>query len=114
MEMSFHSHATETHFHKKGFALSLILKVTVFGTRRWPIHLTNLGIMNTHVRWPADQFCRINRQNIGVRASQSAWLLLVGGWLRGLLRYSPSTVTGKKNQFLLSKFVSAIIACLFL
>ena len=54
MEMSFHSHANITHFHKKGCALDLILKVRAFGTRRLPIHFTNFGKMNTHVRWPAD------------------------------------------------------------
>ena len=37
MEIIFHSHANETHFHKKGCAPSLILKVRVFGTRKWPI-----------------------------------------------------------------------------
>ena len=39
MEIIFHSHAKETHFHKKGSAPSLILKVGVFGTRKWPIAL---------------------------------------------------------------------------
>ena len=33
MEMIFHSHANKTHFHKKGCALGLILKVRVFETR---------------------------------------------------------------------------------
>ena len=37
MEITFHSHANKAHFHKKCFALSLILKVRVFGTRKWPI-----------------------------------------------------------------------------
>ena len=37
MEMIFHSHANKNHFHKKGCALGLILKVKVFGTRKWPI-----------------------------------------------------------------------------
>ena len=37
MEIIFHSHANKTHFHKKGCAPSLILKVRVFGTRKWPI-----------------------------------------------------------------------------
>ena len=37
MEMIFHSHANETHFHKKGCALVLILKERVFGTRKWSI-----------------------------------------------------------------------------
>ena len=36
-EMIFHSHANKTHFHKKGCALGLILKVRVFGTRKSPI-----------------------------------------------------------------------------
>ena len=39
MEMIFHSHANKTHFHKKGCALRLILKVRVFGTWKWPIEL---------------------------------------------------------------------------
>ena len=37
MEMIFHSHANKTHFHMKGCALGLILKVRVFGTRKWPV-----------------------------------------------------------------------------
>ena len=36
MEIIFHSHA-KTRFHKEGCAPSLILKVRVFGTRKWPI-----------------------------------------------------------------------------
>jgi len=32
----FHSHANKTHFHKKGCALDLILKVRSLGTRKWP------------------------------------------------------------------------------
>ena len=30
-------HAHKTYFHKKGFALSFVLKVRVFGTQKWPI-----------------------------------------------------------------------------
>ena len=40
MEIIFHSHANKTHFHKKGCAPSLILKVRVFRTRKWPIKST--------------------------------------------------------------------------
>ena len=36
MEIIFHSHANKTHFHKKDCAPNLILKVRVFGTRKWP------------------------------------------------------------------------------
>ena len=35
--MIFHSHANKTHFYKKGCALGIILKMRVFGTRKWPI-----------------------------------------------------------------------------
>ena len=37
MKMIFHSHANKTHFHMKGCALGLILKVRLFKTRKWPI-----------------------------------------------------------------------------
>ena len=37
MNMIFYCHANKTHFYKKGFALGLVLKVRVSGTRKWPI-----------------------------------------------------------------------------
>ena len=37
MKMTFYYHANKTHFHNKGFALGLVLRVRVFGTRKWPI-----------------------------------------------------------------------------
>ena len=36
MKMSFYFHSNKTHFHKKSFAISLVLKVRVFRTRKWP------------------------------------------------------------------------------
>ena len=39
MEIILHSYANETHFHKNGCALGLILKVRVFGILKWPIIL---------------------------------------------------------------------------
>ena len=44
MEMNVHSHANKTQFHKKGCALGLILKVKVFGTRKWLI--CNVNVLN--------------------------------------------------------------------
>ena len=38
MKIIFHSHAYETYFHKKSCALGLILRLRVYGTRKWPIH----------------------------------------------------------------------------
>ena len=37
VKMIFYYHAKKTHFHKKGFAPDLVLKVGVFETRKWPI-----------------------------------------------------------------------------
>ena len=45
MEMIFPSHANKTNFHKKGCALRLILKVRVFGTRKWPISLSYMNYL---------------------------------------------------------------------
>ena len=39
MKMIFSYYANKTHFHNKGFALSLVLKVRFFGTRKWPINM---------------------------------------------------------------------------
>ena len=37
-----YSHANKTPLHKNGFALTLVLRVRIFGTRKWPIFLTVL------------------------------------------------------------------------
>ena len=63
MEILFHSHANKTHFHKKGCAPSLILKVRVFGTRKWPIviHLTfnvsTLLLLNNQISHKVFSIC---------------------------------------------------------
>ena len=46
MKIIFYYHANKTHFHKKGFALGLVLRVRVFVTRKRPI--TNM-ILHTHI-----------------------------------------------------------------
>ena len=46
MKIIFHSHANKTHFQRKGCALGLVLKVKVFGTRKWLICCTGGGICN--------------------------------------------------------------------
>ena len=40
IKMVFCSRANKTHFHMKGFALSLFLKVRIFRTRNWPFENT--------------------------------------------------------------------------
>ena len=47
MEIIFHSHANKTRIHKKGCAPSLILKVRVFATRKWPIVLLLFSFLYT-------------------------------------------------------------------
>ena len=37
--------ANKTHFHKKGFAIGLILRVRVFGTWKWPITAANITLL---------------------------------------------------------------------
>ena len=41
MKMIFNYDANKTNFHNKGFALSLVLKVRFFGTRKWPIQISS-------------------------------------------------------------------------
>ena len=38
-ENFFYYHANKTHFHKKRSALGLVLRVRVFGIRKWPIEI---------------------------------------------------------------------------
>ena len=69
MQMSYHSHA-KTHFHKKGCALGLILKVRVFGTRKWSIpllhtekgHQRNRGVCTQAKKFYILLFCNLDIQ----------------------------------------------------
>ena len=49
-EMIFHSHANNTHFHKKGCTPSVILIVRVFGTRKWPIVIIIITITSIIIK----------------------------------------------------------------
>ena len=46
VEMSFNCNANKTHFHNNGFALSLVLKAKLFGTRKWPIGIFSKGLVH--------------------------------------------------------------------
>ena len=54
MKMIFNYHANKTHFHNKGFALSLVLKVRFFGTRKWPIYIKEPRSMTSLTFFHAD------------------------------------------------------------
>ena len=49
VEMSFICIIIKTHFHNKGFALSLVLEVKLFGTRKWPIAFTPCKKLNSGI-----------------------------------------------------------------
>ena len=49
MPNHWYEYANKTHFHHKGFALGLVLKVTVFGTRKWLIHINCIYIVLVQV-----------------------------------------------------------------
>ena len=60
MEITFHSHANKTYFHKtRGCAPSLVLKVRVFRTRKWPIGCPGCAGL-TSVLLP-EYFCHLRR-----------------------------------------------------
>ena len=40
--MIFYSHENETHYYRARFPLSLVLKVRVFGTGKWPFFFKRL------------------------------------------------------------------------
>ena len=61
--MIFYSHANRTH--KKGFTLSLVLKVKVFGTRNWPI--TSIAEFILETNYPSESQRGINRRIIHQR-----------------------------------------------
>ena len=49
MKMIFNYDANKIYFHNKGFALSLVLKVRFFGTRKWPIQLSAVSVKRSIV-----------------------------------------------------------------
>ena len=74
-KMSFNYDANKTHYHNKGFALSLVLKVGFFGTRKWPICVN--GFVNGwhNPTWTSQTLGHPRRE--GVRVG------IGGGWVWG-------------------------------
>ena len=71
-------HANKTHFHKKGFALVLVLKVRVFGSRKW--HILVLGVVKI--------FCTCILDN-----------LLYAALLSNLWRHLKATIIKNRSSF---------------
>ena len=66
MEIIFHSRANKTHFHKKGCAPSLILKVRVFGTRKWLIVIKHWSLMRSHCLFKRVPSFRLKERRIHI------------------------------------------------
>ena len=66
MEIIFNSRADKTHFHKKGCAPSLILKVRVFGTRKWLIVIKHWSLMRSHCLFKRVPSFRLKERRIHI------------------------------------------------
>ena len=55
-----YSHVYKPNFHNKGFALSLVLKARVFGTRKWPIRTKGVSekySRHLRLKFPIRVYC---------------------------------------------------------
>ena len=66
IEIIFNSRANKTHFHKKGCAPSLILKVRVFGTRKWLIVIKHWSLMRSHCLFKRVPSFRLKERRIHI------------------------------------------------
>ena len=66
MEVIFNCRANKTHFHKKGCAPSLILKVRVFGTRKWLIVIKHWSLMRSHCLFKRVPSFRLKERRIHI------------------------------------------------
>ena len=66
MEIIFNSPANKTHFHKKGCAPSLILKVRVFGTRKWLIVIKHWSLVRSHCLFKRVPSFRLKERRIHI------------------------------------------------
>ena len=53
------SHTNKTHFHKEGFALTLVLKVRGFRTQKWPTWLLSLRCFSNFCRSLWTKSCKV-------------------------------------------------------
>ena len=60
MKTYFYSHVNKTHFHKKGFVFSLVLKVESFGTQKWPVERQYVQISQYLSSGMCHSVCKLN------------------------------------------------------
>ena len=70
------SHANKTRFYKEGFALSLVLKVEVFGTRKWlipksaiqeqnlPVGCVQFSLMSSSIKNDTNRYEQIKNKEL--------------------------------------------------
>jgi len=73
MKMIFNYDANKTHFHNKGFALNLVLRVRFFGTRKWPIVKLLDEVCISHTKQIGDNKTVCTTQE--VRKNVAHWLI---------------------------------------
>ena len=87
MEIIFQSHTNKTHFHNKGCAPSLVLKVRVFGTRKWPIRRGHwIEALKTHLYGVSLDLRQIHSQ-IPVRRRPVSIVFTPSHLLTGICEY---------------------------
>ena len=80
--MIFYSHANKTHFHNKGFALSLVYKRRVSRTRKWPNNFRCLtflpcnSVNGKHDHWHTNICLTPDTSGLWCRVYRNGWLLL--------------------------------------
>ena len=88
MEIVFHSYANNTHFHKKGCEPSLSLKVTVLGTRKWPITLMHQ--VDNQTLLPMVLCCAHSLRRFLNRTPMSVLLFIPKRWKRNVFSHNYS------------------------
>ena len=88
--MIFYSHANKTHFHNKGFALSLVYKRRVSGTRKWPNNFRCLtflpcnSVNGKHDHWQTNICLTPDTSGLWCRLYRNGWLLLHWRWEKSI------------------------------
>ena len=115
MEIIFNSRANKTHFHKKGCAPSLILKVRVFGTRKWLIVIKHWSLMRSHCLFKRVPSFRLKERRIHIgRIDFSPDELSSGETTRYQSVFLPPSATSRLTVYTRNWLTRTLIyTCLF-
>ena len=115
IEIIFNSRANKTHFHKKGCAPSLILKVRVFGTRKWLIVIKHWSLMRSHCLFKRVPSFRLKERRIHIgRIDFSPDELSSGETTRYPSVFLPPSATSRLRVYMRNWLTRTLIyTCLF-